>query len=206
MQAIIVNQLLNQHNTTLQTQLPLENKYTATSTLKFGDLELQEKGAKLLIRTNRFLKVLKFLALRVLPWILISIGLLGMSESISFISVNFSNWFYLFLATTGGVLFFIPIHTYDFIENGIFYRNTNYFQFSIQTPLFISKNTELVVDINNHSCKEVTFSCNSNDTNEVLFSFCALQQHSIHDTSEILAWILSRLNECNVIHFRSNEK
>ena len=60
MQAIFVNQLVEQHNTTLQTQKTLENKYTST-TLKFGDLELQEKGSKLLIRTNRFLKVLKHL-------------------------------------------------------------------------------------------------------------------------------------------------
>jgi len=129
-----------------------------------------------------------------------------MSDYISLVSVNFSNWFYLFLAMTGGILFFVPIHTYDFIEDGIFYRNINYFHFLIQTPLFISKNTELVVDINNQSRKEVTFSCISNHKNEVLFSFCALKQHSLNDISEVSAWILSRLNECNVINFKSNEK
>lgn len=197
MQAILVNQ----KNNSLQTYIPLK-KTLLKSTLKMGTLELSDKESRLTIKTKVLQKQFLFLLFRIIPWSLVTLGILGMLEIFTRFPFFFTNWMYLGLAILGGILFFVPIHSYDFIEDGVYYRNVNYFHFSVQTPLFISKNATLFVDIETKKETHFCFSCHSTSSNFALFSFEISNQHTIHEINEIAATVLHKLKECNEVHFK----
>jgi hypothetical protein len=198
MQAIFVNQ----QKSGIQTHLEL--KKIKGTTLRFGDLELQEKGSKLFIRTHTTHVWLKITLFRFLPWLLIATGLLGMTAYLPAFTQLFSNWIYLVSSVLGGVLLFIPIHTHDFIDDGIFYRNTNYFHFSIHAPVFISKNAQLVVDIQSNTKDKVSFCCISNHEKHVLFTFTPPKDYKLEEVSQVSASLLSKLDECTEIEFHAS--